>query len=214
VSTVAGTTRASPTHRVSAATLWQRLQEWVAALWRRVRKAVAITTRVGYLLVLLGPPLAFGPSCYVISRVFHGKVSGALQQSWWDWLRWSVQHCGATFVKFGQWVSMRRDLFPPRLCDEFESLTDRAQPHPWAATERTLREELGDGYVRVFFLFACLLTCLRLRFHHQLPLSTTTTTTITTTTAIIIIITITFTATNTLPTNTTSTIDVCAGGAR
>lgn len=53
----------------------------------------------------------------------------------WRWLRWGCECAGATFVKFGQWASIRRDIFPAEMCDALAGLTDDAVPHSWDDTE-------------------------------------------------------------------------------
>lgn len=49
---------------------------------------------------------------------------------------------GPTYVKLGQWIASRPDVFPAPLCKKLSSLFDSAPPHPWEATEAALRR--GD----------------------------------------------------------------------
>lgn len=46
---------------------------------------------------------------------------------------------GPSFVKLGQWMSTRPDLFPIVFCDKLEGLCDTAPQHSWEETERVLQ---------------------------------------------------------------------------
>jgi ubiquinone biosynthesis protein len=50
---------------------------------------------------------------------------------------------GATFIKVGQIMSTRPDLFPPHVIHGLESLQDNVGPFAYADVERTLVEDLG-----------------------------------------------------------------------
>jgi len=49
---------------------------------------------------------------------------------------------GSTYIKLGQWLASRPDIFPPDLCHALSKLFDNAPPHAWASTEAALRD--GD----------------------------------------------------------------------
>ncbi len=57
---------------------------------------------------------------------------------------------GATFVKVGQIMSTRPDLFPPHVIKELETLQDNVGPFPWAEVQQTFAEELGKAPEEVF----------------------------------------------------------------
>ncbi len=57
---------------------------------------------------------------------------------------------GATFIKVGQIMSTRPDLFPPHLIHALESLQDNVGPFPYALVVRTLTEDLGKPPEQVF----------------------------------------------------------------
>uniref|UniRef100_A0A8C2UQU7 AarF domain containing kinase 2 n=2 Tax=Chinchilla lanigera TaxID=34839 RepID=A0A8C2UQU7_CHILA len=70
------------------------------------------------------------------------------------WLRLllkATEAAGPTCIKLGQWASTRRDLFSEAFCAHFSRLHVRVAPHPWAHTERSLRQALGDDWGRVLF---------------------------------------------------------------
>jgi ubiquinone biosynthesis protein len=57
---------------------------------------------------------------------------------------------GATFIKVGQIMSTRPDLFPPHVLHALETLQDNVGPFPYSAVERTLVEELGRSPGELF----------------------------------------------------------------
>lgn len=75
-------------------------------------------------------------------------------------IRRVVQDLGPTYVKFGQWLSVRPDFVPPELIQEFEKLQDRLPPVPYSDIKRTVEREIGGPIERVFASF------------DQIPLST------------------------------------------
>ena len=46
---------------------------------------------------------------------------------------------GPSYIKLGQWMATRPDLWPRLLCDELTSLYDDAPPHGWETTHAALR---------------------------------------------------------------------------
>jgi hypothetical protein len=77
----------------------------------------------------------------------------------WGWVRWGCERAGATFVKFGQWAAMRRDMFPTRMCDALDGLTDSATPHSWEDTEVGLTILMFFTHALTRFFFACAYVC-------------------------------------------------------
>ncbi|KAH8608063.1 putative ABC1 family [Trypanosoma vivax] len=73
--------------------------------------------------------LAYGPRLCQ-ERVLHEK------------LRASLTALGPTYIKLGQWIATRPDIFPPALCSVLEKLYDSTEPHSWAHTEKLLRHAL------------------------------------------------------------------------
>ena len=46
-------------------------------------------------------------------------------------LRLALQELGPVWIKFGQMLSTRRDLFPPQIADQLALLQDRVAPFRW-----------------------------------------------------------------------------------
>jgi ubiquinone biosynthesis protein len=67
-------------------------------------------------------------------------------------LRRALEELGPLFVKFGQAVSVRRDLLPADLADELAKLQDQVPPFPSSlavqALERAFRRPLSDLFAR------------------------------------------------------------------
>ncbi|TGZ46704.1 Uncharacterized protein DBV15_10353 [Temnothorax longispinosus] len=64
-----------------------------------------------------------------------------------------IEFLGPIFVKFGQWVSTRRDIFPRDICDTLSQLQRNATPHSWLDTERLLEETYGPSWRDLFVRF-------------------------------------------------------------
>ncbi|HSF32050.1 MAG TPA: AarF/UbiB family protein [Candidatus Tectomicrobia bacterium] len=68
-------------------------------------------------------------------------------------LRMIFEDLGPTFIKFGQILSIRRDVLPAEYLGEFEKLQDAVPPFPYAEVERLIREEFGQNVKDVFAEF-------------------------------------------------------------
>ncbi|MFF0742662.1 ABC1 kinase family protein [Streptomyces sp. NPDC004111] len=68
-------------------------------------------------------------------------------------LRQALQAGGTTFVKLGQLMSTRRDLFPEVYVEELSRLQDQVPPAPWPEVEATLTAALGAPVEEVFAEF-------------------------------------------------------------
>lgn len=68
-------------------------------------------------------------------------------------VRRAMEDLGPTFVKLGQVLATRMDLFSPEWIAEFEKLQDRAPSVPWHGIRAQLREDLGAEPEEVFSEF-------------------------------------------------------------
>ncbi len=64
-----------------------------------------------------------------------------------------LEQMGPTFVKVGQLLSTRGDLFPPETLRELSRLQDDVEPFPFADVERIVTEELGVRLSKGFSRF-------------------------------------------------------------
>ncbi|HEY5604784.1 MAG TPA: AarF/UbiB family protein [Gammaproteobacteria bacterium] len=65
-------------------------------------------------------------------------------------IRFALEELGPTFVKLGQILSTRVDLFPPEWIAEFEKLQDQVPPVPFDQLREQLTEDLGSPPEKVF----------------------------------------------------------------
>jgi ubiquinone biosynthesis protein len=65
----------------------------------------------------------------------------------------TLQRLGPTFIKFGQFLSVRPDLVPPEFCDEFRKLQDEVPPFSFEFAQVEVERELGRPLTEVFSEF-------------------------------------------------------------
>ena len=65
----------------------------------------------------------------------------------------TFEELGTTFVKLGQLISTRPDLFPESYCRAFARLTDSTTPIPFEALAETVREDFGASVDEIFAWF-------------------------------------------------------------
>jgi ubiquinone biosynthesis protein len=68
-------------------------------------------------------------------------------------VRRAMEEMGPTFVKLGQILATRVDLFDPEWIEEFSKLQDEAPPAPYAEVYQQLTEDLGAPPEEVFAAF-------------------------------------------------------------
>jgi len=68
-------------------------------------------------------------------------------------LRLALVSLGPVFVKFGQLLSVRRDLIPEDIADELAKLQDSVPPVPWEEIAATLDRAYGRPWSQVFATF-------------------------------------------------------------
>ncbi len=65
-------------------------------------------------------------------------------------VRMALQDLGPTFVKLGQVLATRPDIFPPQWIDEFSKLQDKVPPDPFEQLQPELERALGRSPFEVF----------------------------------------------------------------
>lgn len=66
-------------------------------------------------------------------------------------LRLALQELGPVWIKFGQMLSTRRDLFPPQIADQLALLQDRVAPFDGHKAKRLIEKAMGDQPVETWF---------------------------------------------------------------
>lgn len=69
-------------------------------------------------------------------------------------LRRMLEELGPSFIKLGQLMSVRADLFPPEYTEEFKKLQDSVPPVPFAAIKAVVEAELGAPLDGIFAEFS------------------------------------------------------------
>ncbi|MBY5927835.1 ubiquinone biosynthesis regulatory protein kinase UbiB [Halomonas sp. DP8Y7-3] len=69
-------------------------------------------------------------------------------------LRLALESLGPIFVKFGQMLSTRRDLFPDDIANELKRLQDQVPPFPGEQAEALIEESLGEPLSALFAEFS------------------------------------------------------------
>jgi len=73
------------------------------------------------------------------------------RQYWHNALSCALVKAGPTFIKLGQWIATRPDLFSPELCTHLGGLFSDSPVHSFAETEAALRRELGPDCLSEVF---------------------------------------------------------------
>lgn len=68
-------------------------------------------------------------------------------------IRLVLEELGPSFVKLGQLMSTRADLFPPEYIEEFKKLQDRVAPIPFSDVREVIERELQKPLDRIFAQF-------------------------------------------------------------
>ena len=90
--------------------------------------------------------LGFGAASAQAGQVEHGAADAVR-------LREALEELGPTFVKFGQMLSQRDDLFPAALIAELGALQDRAGSFDAQAARRIVEEDIGRTVAQLFASF-------------------------------------------------------------
>jgi len=68
-------------------------------------------------------------------------------------LRLCIESLGPIFIKFGQMLATRRDLFGDEIADELEKLLDQVPPFPWYHARDIIEQQLGMPLEQAFKVF-------------------------------------------------------------
>lgn len=68
-------------------------------------------------------------------------------------LRHAIEALGITYVKLGQYLAMRSDLFPPEVCAELSRLLEDARPMTFEQVRQRVEGDLGGPISRFFSTF-------------------------------------------------------------
>ena len=121
---------------------------------RNLRRLVAINftlARFGLDEVILS--LHFMRPLYLLGLINPFNWFRNKQYSQAERLRLCIESLGPIFIKFGQMMSTRRDLFGDEIADELEKLLDRVPPFPRAQACAIVEQQLGMSLQKAFAHF-------------------------------------------------------------
>src|SRR5437773_750944 len=84
---------------------------------------------------------------WVLHRPQRGASAGAR-------LRLAFEELGLTYLKLGQFLTMRFDVLPAEVCAELDKLFEAVPPMPFEHAKRVIEFELGSPLEAVFPVFA------------------------------------------------------------
>lgn len=64
-----------------------------------------------------------------------------------------MEFLGPIFIKFGQWASTRKDLFPQDICHTLSELQRTVSSHSWIYTKQLLKATYGPNWRKIFVKF-------------------------------------------------------------
>jgi len=97
--------------------------------------------------------LHFYRPLYLLGKVnpFNWFRSNDLSEA--ERLRLCIESLGPIFIKFGQLMATRRDLFGDEITDELEKLLDQVPPFPWNEARDIIEQQLGMPLEKAFKKF-------------------------------------------------------------
>ena len=139
-------------------------------IWRDARfdgtgaSTFELMTRALYLMLAFTPVFLFAlPMLWLSSSALLKALSAsdtqanarraALRVHSFTCLHYSVSLCGAALVKWAQWASVRRDMFPADFCNAMGQFHDDAPKHGFAQTEKEITKHLGVPIHKIFSHF-------------------------------------------------------------
>jgi aarF domain-containing kinase len=97
-------------------------------------------------------------SCLFVPCAAVGVVAKITEDESWreyflDMLVWAFECAGCGFQKFGQWMSMRPDMFPPDVIHAMEKLRQEVPAHSHAHTKKMIKDSFGKDIEDIFEWF-------------------------------------------------------------
>jgi ubiquinone biosynthesis protein len=115
----------------------------------RVHDIASVLIRYGFGGFVRG--LGMGKALERAGRVLHWQhVDDSVKLDTPQRVRRVLEELGPTFIKLGQILATRVDLFPPQYIAEFEKLQDQAPPVPFEELLPQLEEDLGGRIDDIF----------------------------------------------------------------
>lgn len=108
---------------------------------RRLYQITQVQLNYGLDELLPKQPLTRGP--HLFRKLFFWLKNTHPNKSEGERLRLALQELGPVWIKFGQMVSTRRDLFPAEIADQLAFLQDQVEPFDGALAKSQIEKALG-----------------------------------------------------------------------
>jgi ubiquinone biosynthesis protein len=116
----------------------------------RYREIVQVLAKHGFGNLI--DQLELVPYLSLPRRLFRGAMAGPPLTAP-ERMRLAIEELGPTFIKFGQIISTRPDLIPPRYIAQLVKLQDTVPPDPWEAVREQLERGLDGSLDELFSSF-------------------------------------------------------------
>ena len=114
----------------------------------QMRRSAFVLRSIVITLVGLGALIWYGTARFTIAAESDEHEKRRVARLRGRVLRWAMEQLGATFIKLGQVMSTRPDLFPHEMITELKMLQDRLPPFPNARA--VIEKELGRPIDEMF----------------------------------------------------------------
>ncbi len=113
---------------------------------KRIRKIIEVAIKYGFKDVVyrIAPVRKFIPS-RLRTKVLEGSTE--------ERIRLALDELGGTFVKLGQFMSLRTDILSEEFTNELSKLQDEVEPVDFSEIKGILTEELENSLEKVFYKF-------------------------------------------------------------
>lgn len=118
---------------------------------RRYREIVAIFAKYGFGLIRPFPPRDSIKEKAGLFDTDTDSASGGASRG--RRLRHALEELGPTFVKLGQLLSVRRDIYPVDIIEELGKLQDSVQPFSFFEVKSIIEDELSDKLENIYAEF-------------------------------------------------------------
>eukprot|EP00286_Rhodomonas_abbreviata_P010390 CAMPEP_0181334050 /NCGR_PEP_ID=MMETSP1101-20121128/26037_1 /TAXON_ID=46948 /ORGANISM="Rhodomonas abbreviata, Strain Caron Lab Isolate" /LENGTH=557 /DNA_ID=CAMNT_0023443969 /DNA_START=297 /DNA_END=1970 /DNA_ORIENTATION=- len=109
-------------------------------------RAMFVLKRAVYLVAIFTPFAA-------VSMYLAVMPDDKLRTYWLNMMVTTLETAGCSFMKFGQWLSMRPDLLPQDVIEALARLRNDAPSHDFAHTRRAIKDSFGKEIEEIFEVF-------------------------------------------------------------
>ncbi|GAX59164.1 2-polyprenylphenol 6-hydroxylase [Candidatus Scalindua japonica] len=122
---------------------------------RKINRLRTIATiLVKYQVISISKSISVISPVTLVSRLLDSSNRITKQEDFAVLIRRIFEELGTTFIKFGQWLSVRPDFVSPEILKELEKLQDRLPEVPFKTIKQTIEQETGKSINEIFSQFS------------------------------------------------------------